>query len=189
MNAVPYREKFGVLLDELGLCENGIEIGVATGNYSEILLSSTKLKKIYFLDPWREYSKEVYNDTTNCSQLGQDNRYNFVVKRLGKFGDRAVIIRKDSIESLEDFSDRYFDFIYIDANHAYEYVKKDIINWYPKLKVGGVFAGHDYMNAVTKTGKYGVKQAVDEFCNDIKILPLVTGGSKRCPPSWYFIKK
>jgi hypothetical protein len=188
MSSIAFRNDFGKLLKEMGLNGYGIEIGVATGTYSELLLSSTELKKIYFVDPWKEYPMTVYNDCTNCSQKEQDGRYNFVVERLKKFGDRAEIIRKDSIDSLKDFTDEYFDFIYIDANHAYEYVKIDINNWYPKLKKGGVFAGHDYMNAVTRHGVYGVKQAVDEFCKDKNVVPLITGGTRRCPPSWYFVK-
>lgn len=188
MNKVGYRNDFGVLLTDLNLDGFGIEIGVAMGNFSEVLLANTKLKKIYFLDPWKEYPKEVYNDQTNCNQKGQDSRYAFVVEKLKKYGERQSIIRKDSVESLIDFENEYFDFIYIDANHAYEYVKKDMNNWYPKLKVGGIFSGHDYMNGVTRTGVYGVKSAVDEFCKDRNIIPLVTRGTRRCPSSWYFIK-
>ena len=183
------RNEFGVILEKLGLNGYGVEIGVSMGNYSEVLLSSTKLSKIYFIDPWKEYPRDVYNDNTNCTQEGQDNRFKYVTDKLKKYGDRACIIRKDSIDALRDFSDGYFDFVYIDANHAYEYVKIDINNWYPKVKVGGIFAGHDYMNAVTRTGVYGVKQAVDEFCKNNKITPLITEGSRRCPPSWYLIKE
>jgi hypothetical protein len=54
--------------------------------------------------------------------------------------------------------------LYIDANHEYEYVKRDIHNWYPKLKFGGVFSGHDYFDGKTKHGVFGVKSAVDNFC-------------------------
>lgn len=188
MNMVRHRNSFGALLKELNLNGFGIEIGVATGNYSEVLLNGTELKKIYFLDPWREYPSEIYKDATNCCQKEQDGRYNVVVGRLKKYGDRAIIVRKDSVESLPDFANGYFDFVYIDANHAYEYVKIDINNWYPKLKVGGVFAGHDYFEERGNRGIYGVKKAVDEFCKERGITPFITGGTKRCPPSWYFIK-
>jgi len=188
MENIKSRNHLGLLLDKLNLNNFGIEIGVAKGIFSEILLVNSKLKKLYSLDPWREYSKTEYNDTANCSQKDHDDRYNSVVEKLGKFGDRSQIIRKDSIEALGDFPDGYFDFIYIDANHAYEPVKIDINNWYPKLKIGGLFSGHDYIDAVTKHGVYGVKSAVDEFCKSKNIVPSITGGSRRCPPSWFFIK-
>ena len=184
---VPFREDFGKLLNELNLNGVGIEIGVAQANYSEILLTTTKLSNIYFVDPWKEYPQAIYNDSTNCSQAKQDARYAAVVEKLKKYNN-AHILRQDSIEALSSFSDEFFDFIYIDANHAYEYVKIDVNNWYPKLKKGGVFAGHDYFDGTTKHGVYGVKSAVDEFCKTKNIIPLVTGGTRRCPASWYFIK-
>jgi hypothetical protein len=55
------------------------------------------------------------------------------------------------------------DMIFIDADHDYGAVKKDLINYYPKLKKGGIFAGHDY------TENCGVVTAVDEFAADNKL--------------------
>ena len=77
-------------------------------------------------------------------------------------------------------------YIYIDANHKYEYVKQDINNWYPKLKDGGLFSGHDYLDGKIGRTVYGVKMAVDEFCKSINKTPIITT-DKPCP-SWYFIK-
>jgi len=57
------------------------------------------------------------------------------------------------------YTDNSIDFIYIDASHDYENVKNDLIHWYPKVKIGGVIAGHDYY-------REEVKRAVDEFFKD-----------------------
>jgi len=54
------------------------------------------------------------------------------------------LIRKDSILASKDFPDNYFDLVYIDADHSYEFVKKDIENWITKVKNKGIIAGHDY---------------------------------------------
>lgn len=54
------------------------------------------------------------------------------------------------------YEDNSLDFVFIDANHAYPFVKQDIEAWYPKVKRGGLLAGHDY------TSHKGVKKAVDE---------------------------
>lgn len=186
---VNYRNDFGKLLGLLGLTNHGIEIGVSEGNFSEIIVSNFGLSKIYLVDPWKEYPKEEYPDSTNCSQKEQDERYQKVLSRMEKYGDRVAIIRKESIEVSKCFDDEYFDFIYIDANHTYESTKQDIEEWYPKLKKGGVFAGHDYRNGVTRLGTYGVKKAVDEFCHNIKAKLSLTKGTRRCPLSWYFIKE
>lgn len=50
----------------------------------------------------------------------------------------------DSIKVAQDFQDNSLDFVFIDANHEYEAVKLDIETWLPKVKVGGVLAGHDH---------------------------------------------
>ena len=71
--------------------------------------------------------------------------------------DTITPIRMTSLDAVSLYENRSLDFIFIDASHEYEDVKKDIIGWYPKLKLGGIIAGHDY------TSYDGVKQAVDEI--------------------------
>lgn len=186
MDNVKDRNEFGNLLNSLCLEGNGIEIGVNCGDYSEILLNTSKLRKIYLLDIWKELPYEQYYDITNKAQDEQDNKYYMVVEKMKQYGERVEIIRKDCSIAYSDFEDGFFDFIYIDANHKYEYVKNDIANWYPKLKTNGLFAGHDYLDG--KIGKtiFGVKKAVDEFCEAINKKATITT-EKPCP-SWYFIK-
>jgi hypothetical protein len=65
------------------------------------------------------------------------------------------IIRENSWDAANKFEDNSIDFLFIDASHLYENVKRDIENWYPKMKKNSTIAGHDYDT--------GVQQAVDEF--------------------------
>ncbi len=53
-------------------------------------------------------------------------------------------IRMDSVEASKLYPDNSIDFVYIDADHSYESVKNDINAWLPKVKIGGILAGHDY---------------------------------------------
>jgi hypothetical protein len=182
------RNEFGNLLRDMELEGKGIEIGVATGKYSKILLDNTDLEKIYFIDPWKHYPDEEYTDSSNVQQSIQDDLYKQVCNLLEPYEDRAEVIREDCAISVNDFEDEFFDFIYIDANHMYEAIYRDLRDWYPKAKNGSVFAGHDYMNRNNRLGVCGVKRAVDEFCEEIKVKPMITGGTRRCPASWYIIK-
>jgi predicted O-methyltransferase YrrM len=59
-----------------------------------------------------------------------------------------------------EFENNFFDMIYIDGDHDYIGIKNDLINYYPKLKTGGIFAGHDY------TEDCGVPLAVNEFLDE-----------------------
>jgi len=182
------REEFPLILDDMGLKGFGIEIGVSRGEFSEVLLTNKSLKKIYFVDPWK-----LYEQDPGCSQKQQDEIYEGTVKLLKKYGDRAAVVRKSSMEAVSDFANEYFDFIYIDANHDYKHVAEDIANWYPKLKKGGIFAGHDYRNDPPEI--YGVKPAVDEFCKRLGIEPYITTlqgvdakSGWKSSLSWYWIK-
>ena len=182
------RDEIGNLLRSLGLNGIGIEIGVATGKYSKTLLDSTDLKTIYLLDSWKHYSETEYKDASNKKQEKQDEFYKMVCGMAKPYGDRAKIIRGDCTVVVNDFEDEFFDFLYIDANHMYNAIYRDLRQWYPKSKKGGVFSGHDYMNRCNYVGECGVKKAVDEFCDEMGVKPKITGGTRRCPPSWYFIK-
>ena len=77
-----------------------------------------------------------------------------------------------SAEGCQLFSDNCFDFIYLDAGHDYASIKQDIDCWYPKLKPGGVFAGHDYSSQFP-----GVPLAVDDLCQKLGVAPLIPLGS------------
>ena len=66
-------------------------------------------------------------------------------------------IRLSSLNSVNLYQNRSLDFVFIDASHEYNDVKKDILSWYPKIKKGGFIAGHDF------TTFEGVEQAVNEL--------------------------
>jgi len=68
-------------------------------------------------------------------------------------------VQKDSVLASENFKDSFFDLVFIDADHSYDSVKKDILAWLPKVKRGGVLCGHDYGNP--EHG--GVEKAVKEL--------------------------
>lgn len=69
--------------------------------------------------------------------------------------DRVRVIVSDSAEAAGRFADGSVDFVFIDADHSYEAVKRDIAAWRPKVKPGGVIAGHDRV-------RVGVGRAVVE---------------------------
>jgi hypothetical protein len=66
-----------------------------------------------------------------------------------------------SHEAAELFANESLDFVFIDASHDYDNVMIDLKAWYPKIKQGGVFAGHDYT-----AGWTGVVSAVNNFFNE-----------------------
>lgn len=69
------------------------------------------------------------------------------------------VLQYDSAESADFFKNRKFDFVFIDAEHTYEAVKRDLMAWVLKVKSGGILGGHDYFHSAFP----GVKRAADEF--------------------------
>ena len=132
-------QKFG----EKGLTE-GAEIGVDRGRFSEFMFKMIPGLHLTCVDPWELHFR------------GQ-SRYESTVRRLAPHN--ATIIRKFSMDALSDVPDNSLDFVYIDANHTFDYVMQDIIEWSKKVKFGGVIAGHDYY----RFRNAGVVAAVDVY--------------------------
>ncbi|MEW6358310.1 MAG: class I SAM-dependent methyltransferase [Planctomycetota bacterium] len=182
---LPSRNELPHLLNNMGLVGEGAEIGVLAGVFSEMILAAWRGRRLYCVDPWRQFAKEERTDQVwaDTSQEKQDELYRQTVERLRPFGDRAEAVRATSEEAAARFRDGQLDFVYIDAQHHYEAVKQDIALWHPKVKKGGIICGHDYRDASTPDSHIGVKSAVDEFLAETG-LRMVTSAEKDWP-SWF----
>ena len=86
--------------------------------------------------------------------------------------NRVVVLRKGSLEAVNEIEDNSLDFIYIDGNHNGDNPKNDISAWYKKMKPGGFMCGHDYK------GYDSVRKAVDEFCNSHEFKLNLVGNTE-----------
>jgi predicted O-methyltransferase YrrM len=80
--------------------------------------------------------------------------------------DFENLIQGDSTVVHEQINEQY-DAIFIDGNHSYEYVKKDLENYYPKVKKGGIIALHD---ANFEGERYGTPRVLRESQYDWKFI-------------------
>jgi len=117
---------------------------------------------IYAVDLWDETYK--YEDNLNLKK--QKKILHEIFKenlRKNNLENKIKDIKAYSWEASNNFKDLSVDFVFIDADHEYDSVVKDINAWLPKVKKGGIISGHDYFNPC------GVKKAVDEkFGNKVK---------------------
>lgn len=67
-------------------------------------------------------------------------------------------LKMKGCEAAPLFPDGTLDFVYIDADHRYASVRGDISLWLPKVRKGGMIAGHDYA-----AREPGVLRAVHEL--------------------------
>ena len=99
---------------------------------------------------------------------------------LKPFEECIQWVKKLSDDAVKEIHEP-LDFVYVDGNHDYEFVKNDIKNYYPLLKKGGVMGGHDFYNGFAKTHN-GVINAVTQFCVSNNIQLFVE------QPDWWFYK-
>jgi hypothetical protein len=195
-----HRNEFGEFLTSKNLINKGVEVGSFKGDFARTILEKWQ-GTLYMVDAW--YELEDYNDMSNIG-LNQD-AYVEAMRSINEFRDRAYMLRCLSKQAVDLFPDESLDFVYIDANHEYSYVVEDIKLWYPKVKKGGIVAGHDYLDidwyddeysekdknkymwgdGQHFIGVFGVNPAVDEFCRENNIEFSLTEEFSR---TWYFEK-
>jgi hypothetical protein len=161
------------------ICEIGIRRG---GNFHNMLKANPEFAVA--IDIWKEDGVLSRNDAC-FSQEALDELYESFCESVK---DRNVkVIRDYSFEAVKQFDDNYFDFVYIDGDHSYEGTKRDIIDWYPKVRKGGILSGHDFGNPGNKRMKFGVTKAVKEFVNNRKLSGKFFVG-KEANPSWFIVR-
>lgn len=128
-----------------GLEGVGLELGVATGYYSDKILERSGLRRLFSIDRWSDHHDGA--------------EYVAAVKRLARHGLRSVVLRMDFAEAAPLFPPGYFSFIYVDAYaHTGQQGGRLLEAWWPKLAEGGLFSGHDYHPRWPET-----MRAVDAF--------------------------
>jgi len=178
-----HRYMLGNLLTNLGYTGEGAEIGVWAGTLSRFIYSRWLGKKLHLIDRWKE--TDDYKDILNKPQLEQDALYEKVKETFGDRDD-VNIIRAESLEAVKQFKDGQLDWVYIDADHAR--AKEDLEAWYPKVRVGGLIAGDDYIDEIGKNGVFKVKSAVDAFVAKHGYELKLSADAENKYRSWYFIK-
>lgn len=138
------RKQFLKHLIETNNFQTMIEVGIDTGKTTFFLLDNIPNLKIYAVD------------------MSIGKFYNKEVKE--KYGDRLVPIQGFSYDVADQFQDNSVDLVFIDADHSYESVKKDIIKYTPKLKTTGLLTGHDIDYP-------GVNKAVNELIKEFDVGP------------------
>jgi len=124
----------------------GAEIGVAGGEHTLSLLNTLSIKKLYLIDPYDMY--ETY--TEGKQHYGADgSRLNMfreiAEEKLSEYSDRIEWVREMSSDAASRITEE-LDFVYIDGNHAEDFVRQDINKFLPKLSSRGVIGGHDFYN-------------------------------------------
>lgn len=153
-----------------------IEIGTYRGIHAQNLFKNLNIKLLYLIDPWIE-TESYRNNTPEATQVVLSKAEIETGRRLK--GKPFIKIKEFSDEAIKKV-EGFVDFIYIDGDHSYEQAKKDMFNYWSKLKKDGIMAGHDITNPYDD---YSVARAFLEFCSHYKLNPKISR------IDWWVVKK
>lgn len=137
----------------------GAEIGVSRGVSARALLEHG-VRFLYLVDPWMKYPE--YREAVNVND--PDDYWEGIYQECHKkviscYPSRHAVLRMTSAEAAR-YIPQQLDFVWVDANHQYEFVISDLRLYWPKIKPGGVLCGHDF----TDNGNTcQVSRAVNDF--------------------------
>lgn len=122
----------------------GAELGVQRGIFANTMLSRWPSNKEYVLvDVWAP--QENYAESANVDQTVQNAYYHETLANTNLWKEKIRVCRNFTSVCVENFPDGYFDFVYVDARHDFKGAYEDLEAWWPKIRVGGIMAGHDYV--------------------------------------------
>lgn len=175
MNKAIHRNHLPVMAQAMGLSGTVVEVGVAEGHYSKVLIALWPFE-VVMVDRWCHV--DGYDDVMNGPDSEHEDRFRQAQAVASSANGRARILRMDSAEAAGQFADRSLPFVYLDGDHSYDGVARDIRAWAKKIQVGGILAGHDYYNKPP----FEVRRAVSELCGGPCGITL-----ESCPSWWVVV--
>ena len=122
------------------------EMGVFEGGFSKLIARHCKPTSLHLID-------------IDLAPLDEEG-----VRRA--FDGELKTHEGDGPDVLGRFPEQSFDLIYVDADHSYSAVARDLPAAHRVLKRGGMMMCNDYANwCSTSVAPYGVARAVNEFVN------------------------
>lgn len=156
----------------------GAEVGVYRGEFAKEILLRYK-GKLLCVDKWS-------GNTVGLGPQDWSGVFDAFISNCLGFGRIKLMIGL-SVDMAREVEDNSLDFVYIDADHQYEAVKSDVEAWFPKVRVGGIISGHDYLrDGFEPDPEQGVNRAVDEFFLAKNLIVSLTDEDKW--RSWWVVK-
>ena len=146
----------------LGLLPAGgvaAELGVYRGDFASQILDICQPVQLFLVDPWKPDFQNA-RESVNSNEEFTRSRFSREIEN-----GKVHIVKEESAVALEQFRDDFFDWVYIDSDHSYEYTKKELQLASRKVKKNGFICGHDYTKGTWYAWvRFGVVEAVNEFC-------------------------
>ncbi len=192
------REDMYKMFADLGF-KTGLETGIEKGKNAQTMYEIIPNLHLYGVDSYKQHPHASYAyhaAIRNWNPKSLNMWKQQCLKRME--GRNFTLLQNFTEDAVRDLKDNSLDFIYLDADHSYDFVMQDIILLGRKVKKGGIISGHDYFND-NDTSKRRAKiiQAIDDYTNVHGIKFYVTGENHNeykwknngdYYPSWFFVK-
>jgi len=145
------------------------ELGSWTGTSTSLFAKIAKENsgRVYAVDTFEGAETDNLQDCANAFDIEKIFRNHLKAQKLEEY---VEIYKGKTVELHDKFANDFFDVLFIDADHRYESVKKDIELWSPKVKKGGIICGHDCDVLL----KNGIQSLYDHF-KDVNYAGLHLG--------------
>jgi len=165
------------LISNMGSDITGIEIGVQIGLNSMMLIDiCTNISKIYGIDPYIPFAD---CDGRFITQAEQDHNLKLLDQSISAMGNKFKLLKMKSFDAANMFENEAYDFVFIDGDKSSKNMLTDLTLYAPKVKQGGVIAGHDI-------GFKSVSVAIQAWARgnniDFNTIHIIEN------QSWYWIK-
>jgi predicted O-methyltransferase YrrM len=158
-------------------CTRILELGSFHGRSARAMLDNSNAH-IWCVDSWRGASGD-----TQVGKRPTEDDFNTFLGNLKDVLHRVTVLKSYTYEVVSQLQKDFFDLVFIDADHSYEAVRFDIINYAPKVKLGGLLCGHDYSRNWP-----GVVRAVQELLTAPQTSGSVLWWARR-EKGWLFTRQ
>ena len=140
------------------------EIGVFRAESTLAMFEYLDIKKAYLIDPFDFSIANKINPNDGINGNLHSKLYDETKAKLEKYSSKIEWILQSSEYGHSSIPNNELDFIFIDGAHTYDAVYKDLVYYYPKVKLGGIISGDDFSN---KYKSFGVIEAVNDVLDSI----------------------
>jgi hypothetical protein len=152
----------------------GIELGVAGGGFSKRMMDSGRFRRFWGVDAYSDHH-DVAQFREALRTVGLDRNYH--------------LLRMTFAEAFDLFPDGFFDFVYVDGYaHSGEEGGITILDWYAKVKPGGILAGDDYDPLRWPLVVWGVHNLVAQIGVPLQVTENILEGTYNNYASWFLTK-
>ena len=165
--------------------ELGCWKGRSTAFMGVEIVNSRKAIEFWAVDHWKGSDEKAQHDDED---VAAGRLFDVFKANIEPVKHVVNILECDSAEAATHFGDASVDFVYVDASHTYEAVKRELQAWWPKLKPGAVLAGDDWLMQ-EPSGAWGIQQAVNEFAREHLLrFEVFPGEPNKYWPQWQLVR-